>query len=259
MKSKKKLIVKKYARHKQHAKTYSKTKKGGVLITNPETDLVNMHICNSKNYLDKDTPGLELLMSISKPFPLNNATLGYLQQMYKSEDDKWFKFTIFNNNHTYFIYIIDGAKINKHSICMLQGLLEVTKNDGEYDDLRKAVNELQYFKNIYGSNMESMQDETKNKCFELINRINELIERDIKCMPIISAGSGSINADNSVCLNNKSGHYKPTSQSMLKAKEIFEQIIGGKTNVHIKDKEDKNILKEKYGENASNYSGICLP
>jgi hypothetical protein len=255
MKTKKKLNRNK--RNKRIRKTLSKNKRGGLLVMNPGTDLINTHICNVKEGDEKDSPGLEIFTSISKSFQLNKSTLGYLQQMYKNSDDKWFKFIIFKNNEDEFIYIIDGAKINKHSVCMIQGLLDVTKQANEYNDLRTAFNSLEIFKNNNGSNVDSMTTELKNECKILIDKLNQLIDKDIKCMPLIAAGSGSINIDNSICINNKSGHYKPTKSSMELAKEIFK-INTGYDNVFVKEKEDKELLKNKYGENAENFSGICL-
>lgn len=251
MKTKKKLSL-----IKRIKRTLSKNKKGGLLMTSKETDLINTHICNLKPESNKETTGLEILTSISKAFQLNEFTLGYLQQMYKSSQDNWFKFTIFNNSGEDFIYIIDGAKINKHSVCMIQGLLDITKGADEYDELREAFNNLIIFKNENGSNMEAMNIETKNECLNLINTIDELIERDIPGMPVMAAGSGSINTDNAICINNKSGHYKPTEFSMIKAKEIFEEKT--RAVVFIKEKENKELLKAKYGKNAENFSGICL-
>jgi hypothetical protein len=77
-------------------------------------------------------------------------------------------------------------------------------------------------------------------------------------MPVMAAGSGSVNPDNSISINNKSGHYKPTEYSMSRAKEIFGANTGGAV-VFIKEKEDKDVLKAKYGRDAENFSGICLP
>lgn len=260
-KSNKKLISNrpKYNKSKKRNRLNNRNKKGGLLVMNPETDLINTHLCNTKTGTEKDSPGLEVFNSISKAFQLNDTTLGYLQQMYKNTDDKWFKFVIFNNNNNYYIYIIDGAKINKHPVCVLQGLLDVTKPVNEYDDLRKAFDNLQLFKNTYGTNMNSMTDELKTRCISLINNLNNLIDKDIRCMPIVSSGSGSVNEDNSICINNKSGHYKPTKESMINAHKIFERVVGGKTTIYVKNKEDKNVLKERYGENAEHFSGICLP
>lgn len=250
MKTKKKLNV------KVRVKRTSTKKRGGLLMVSKESDLINTHLCKIKPGHEKEKTGLEILTSISKSFQLNLATIGYLQQMYKNIDNKWFKFIIFNNNGEIYIYIIDGAKINKHSVCMIQGLLDVTNEAGEYQELRTAFNNLNIFKNEYGSNMESMTTEIKNECVTLMNTIDELIDRDIKCMPVIAAGSGSVNADNSICINNKSGHYKPTELSMSRAKQVFEEKTGAQ--VFVKEKENKDLLTQKYGKNAENYSGICL-
>ncbi|MFY7729926.1 MAG: hypothetical protein ACOVRN_10440 [Flavobacterium sp.] len=230
--------------------------RGGLLIMNLDTDLINTHICNLKPGVEKDTPGLEVLTSISNAFQLNSVNLGYFQELYKSSRRKWFKFIVINNDGNNYIYVIDGAHINKHSVCMLQGLLEVTEGAGEYADLRNAYNRLMIFKNQYGSNMASMNTDTKNRCLQLISEIDELINRDIPCMPVLAAGSGSVNNDNSICINNKSGHYKPTESSMLKAKESFETNTGVK--IFVKEKEDKALLQTTYGNDAQNYSGICL-
>lgn len=258
---------------------FSKKKKGGLLVTTEMTDLINTHICKNKTKTitskektknskektknskektnnDKDMPGLEILTSISNAFQLNQHTLGYLQQMYKNTDDKWFKFIIFNNDNQLYIYIIDGAKINKHSVCMIQGLLDVTKNTNEYSELRSAFIDLVLFKNHNGSNMESMNPNIKNECLTLMNTIDQLITKDIACMPVVAAGSGSVNSDNTICLNDKSGHYKPTKDSMLIAKEVFEANTGAV--VFIKDKENKELLQKRYGKNADKFSGICL-
>lgn len=254
METKKKLNIKRKLSKTQRIK--SRNKRGGLLKMNPETDLVNTHICNLKAEIEKNTPGLEILSSISKSFQLNRSTLGYLQQIYKNTNDSWFKFIVINNNDENYIYIIDGAYINKHSVCMIEGLLDVTQESGEYSDLRTAYNQLIIFKNQNGSNMESMNIEIKNECLRLITEIDELIKRDINCMPVVAAGSGSVNNNNSICINNKSGHYKPTETSMIKAKEVFENSTGAM--IFVKEKEDKDVLKKKYGKNAKNYSGICL-
>jgi len=222
-----------------------------------ESDLVNTHICNVKPGADKESPGLEILTSISKAFQLNENTLGYLRQTYRSSDDKWFKFTIFNNSGQNYVYIIDGAKINKHSVCMIEGLLDVTKDTEEYLDLKMAYNNLIIFKNENGSNMESMSDETKSECLNLINQVNLMIDRNIKCMPVMAAGSGSVNDDGSICINDKSGHYKPNVRTMQISKYVFEQNTNGAT-VYVKEKVNKDELKTKYGKNAENFNGICL-
>ena len=237
---------------------YSKKQHGGLLVVS-ETDLNNTHICPKKEKdKPKDTIGEELYTYNGEIFQLNIHTLGYLQQMYKKSDDKWFKFVIFNNDETKYIYIIQGGRINKHSVCMLVGLLDVTKQSGEYAQLREAVKELLLFKLHNEVLIVNSNEELTQQLHMLIERVNELVLRDINCMPVIAAGSGTINDDddNIICINDKSGHYKPTVETMEISQRIFREVTGAE--VIVTEKVDKLILKEKYGEAYENYSGICL-
>lgn len=254
MKTKKKWNMKRTL-SKIKSKNTSKNKRGGLLTMTPETDLINTHICNVNPEKPKDSPGLEILTSFSQAYQLNEQTVKFLIQEYKSNHGKWFKFVIFKNNDVNYIYFITGAQTNKHSVCMLEGILDATKDTGEYDELRKTYNSLLDFKKNYGD-ISRIPNELKNECYGLIDKLSQLIERDIKCMPVIAAGSGSINGDNSICINNKSGHYKPTTDTMAIAKQIFEEITGSIVNV--KEKEDKKLLLSKYKENYEDYTGICL-
>lgn len=230
---------------------------GGLLVTDLETNLVNTHVCNVKPGVVKDSPGMELFDAISNPFPLNTHTIAFLQHMYQSDDHKWFKFVAFNNDGDDHVYIIDGAKINKHSVCMVLGLLDVTKPKGEYAQLREAVEQLLFFKSEHGANVELLTPEQQTERTRLIQAVDALIERDIRCMPVIAAGSGSVLSGGQVCINNKSGHYKPTEQSMALARSIIEANTGG-TQITVKSKEDKAALKARFGEHYESYSGICL-
>jgi len=254
MKTKK--LRQKYKSSKRQNTSGMKNIKGGLLTTNPDADLINTHICNVKEGKKKETPGFELLCSISKSFQLNSSTLGYFMEMYKSTNNKWFKFVCIKYDEEEYVYIIDGARINKHSVCMLEGVLHLSKEKNEYEELNDAYRNLLFFKENYGSNMMSMTDIKLEECRNLIKNVDNIIQRDIKCMPVICAGSGSINDDGTICINDKSGHYKPTEYSMMRAKEIFEKIT--QLTIEIKKKPDKELLLAKYGEHAENYSGICL-
>lgn len=230
------------------------TMRGGLLVTNPETHLINTHICGLKPGVVKDSPGEELLNSISNPFPLTRETIGYAKNMYQSTENMWFKFVAFNNDGENHVFLMDGAKVNKHSVCMLIGLLTVTREKGEYAELREAVKQLLFFRNQHGpiSTPETQEERTR-----LVNTVNHLIERDVQCLPVIAAGSGSILADGRVCINNKSGHYKPTDQSMAIAQDIFEANTG-LSQITVKSKEDKDALKARFGDDYESYTGICL-
>lgn len=231
-------------------------RRGGMLVTNAEMDLINTHICKKKEGADKEPPSLEVYTSISKAFQLNVGSLGYLMQNYRSEEYKWFKFVIINNDETLYIYILDGAKINKHSVAMLEGLLDVTKTTGEYEELRHAYQNLIRFKNDNGSNTAILPEEKVSEVTRLMEELDIIINRDIRCMPVVAAGSGSVIGDK-ICINTKSGHYKPTIESMNIARGVFEANTG--LEIIVKEKENKKELKRIFGENAENFSGLCLP
>ena len=230
--------------------------KGGLLVMNAELDLINTHMCNLKPGKKKETIADEMYTYNGTIFPVNEKTISVIQLMFKKEYNKWFKFIIFNNDGQNYIYIINGGKINKHSVCMLVGLLDVTLITNEYEEIREYVNQLEHFKLTYEPEVVFSTTELTNELTNLKNTLDNLVNRDIKCMPVLCAGSGTINEDNSICINNKSGHYKPTIESMELAKRVFEELTGVKTV--ITEKVDKEKLMEKYGENYEDYTGICL-
>jgi hypothetical protein len=250
--------TKKLNRNKRR-NTYSnknKNMKGGLLRMNPDIELVNTHICKIAEGSDKTTPGMEVFECISETFILNPQTVGYMQQKFKKSQNDWFKFVVFHNDDKYYISLITGANVNKHSVCMLKGLLDVTEINNEYIDLREAYNKLIAFKknNTYQDIMEN--EELKTEFTTLIDNLNLQINKDINCMPVLAAGSGTVNDDNSICINDKSGHYKPTPKSMQLAKTVFEETTG--LTIIVTTKANKEDLKLKYGKDYKNYTGICL-
>jgi len=213
-----------------------------------ETDIKNNHLCGEKT--GKESVGQEVYTGVDTPLQIDESTLETFFANYKKSDDKWFKYVIFNNDDTIYIYIINGREINKHSVIVLHGLLEVS-SPTEYVELRKAYNTLLELKAIHG-----ISDPTTIETHESVIRLNELVARDIPCMPVIAAGSGTINDDMSICLNTKSGHYKPTLDNLATAKDVFESIT--KLPVHIQRKADRELLIEKYGDRVKDFSGMCL-
>jgi hypothetical protein len=233
-----------------------KTFKGGLLIMNPTTDLVNTHLCNNKPSKLKETPGDEIYSYNGSIVQLNLDTVGFVKQLFKKSEDKWFKFIIFNNDNNYYIYLINGGKVNKHSVCMLIGLLDVTLEKNEYNEIREAVKNIELFKLRHSPERVFSTPELHDELKELKRVLDDLVNRDIRCMPVVSAGSGTVNDDNSICINNKSGHYKPTAESMEVAKRIFEEKTG--LDIIVTEKVDKEILKAKYGEHYESYTGMCV-
>ena len=224
---------------------------------NPELDLINTHMCNLKPGKNKETIADEIYTYNGTIFPLNNTTIGFTQLMFKKANNKWFKFVIFNNDGQNYIYLINGGKINKHSVCMLIGLLDITIAKNEYQEIREAVEQIEHFKLANNPETVFATTELMNELTSLKSNLDNLVNRDIRCMPVLCAGSGTINDDNSICINNKSGHYKPTIESMELAKRVFEELTGGVQTI-ITEKVDKEQLIEKYGETYEDYTGICL-
>ena len=221
---------------------------GGELIV-LSTDLKNRHICDQRNNDYRTSPGYELYTAINTPFQLNAETIGFFRYSFQKARDKWFKFVLFNNSGTEYIYIIHGFPINKHSVPALMGLMEVTSGSDEYSELRDAYHELLSIKALNGITHDIESNEN-------VNRLNEMIALHIPCMTVISAGSGTIEDNGSICINTKSGHYKPDKMHMEAAKRAFETITGSPTNIILKV--DKHALEAKYGAEAENMSGICL-
>jgi hypothetical protein len=229
---------------------------GGLLNVNSETDLVNTHLCKMKEGAVKELPAEEIFTSISESFELTNESLYRLQHDYRKSDDKWFKFVIFKNNDNIHLFIITGGQVNKHSVCMLEGLLQVTKEFDEYSELRQAYEELIEFKKTNTIFDIEKDPQLKSELNSLMNNVNVFIDRDIKCMPVIAAGSGTVNDDGSICINDKSGHYKPTDQTMAMAGDIFREKTG--VEVKVTKKVEKSILKDKYKKEYEKFSGICI-
>ena len=222
---------------------------------NEETDLVNTHLCNMKDASKlKKSPGEELYECNGEVYQLNASTLGFVQQQYRKSHDQWFKFVVINNDNHLLTYVISGGKVNKHSACMLLGLLDATELANEYAELRYATNELLRFKKNVSPLDIAMNPSQADTLKRLIADVNQWVTHDIQCMPVAASGSGTVNLDGSLCINNKSGHYKPTSESMQIAKQVLEQM--GAT-VNVTEKASKDVLKSKYGDDYEQYTGIC--
>jgi hypothetical protein len=97
-------------------------------------------------------------------------------------------------------------------------------------------------------------------------------------MKVVSAGSGTVFIQNDktrqhgekyvICLNTKSGHYKPSLKDVELAKRILLDIISkvscSKTREQFKViaqyKPNKKTLKKIFGENiAETKVGLCIP
>ena len=211
--------------------------------TRKHRELINKHLCSKKNITEKkENVGYEVITSTDAPFHLNKDSMPRFMRQFQKKNDNWFKFVIFQHDSRNYIYVVKGNKANKHSICLLKGFLDLHKED--YSKIRKIYHGLLQ-KNV-----------TTGKKRTLRRKMNEFVDHTIPCMPVLSAGSGTVNEDGSLCLNTKSGHYKPDKRDLKFAKGIFQEVAH--IDIHIQLKTDKDLLKEKYGDKYKDYTGICL-
>lgn len=230
--------------------------RGGLLVMNTETDLINTHMCNLKPDKKKETIADEMYTYNGTILPFNRDTAGFVLQMFKQSEHKWFKFVIFNNDGENYIYLVNGGQINKHSVCMLIGVLDVTLAKQEYGDIREAVFALETFKLTHLPETVFSTPELMQELQQLKTHLDQLVSSQMPCMPVVSAGSGTVLPDKTICINNKSGHYKPTTESMELAKHIFEANTG--LSVTVSEKPDKQELQRIYGDRYEQYTGMCL-
>jgi len=213
--------------------------------TRKRKELVNKHLCKKKNTTKKkENVGYEVITSTEVPFQLNKESLSRFMRQFQKKNDKWFKFVIFDHESVNYIYVVKGNKVNKHSVCVLKGFLDLHKGDPMYDAANRVYKDLIRMNGPIGSKK------------TLRKKINKFVENEMPCMPVLSAGSGTVNEDGTICLNTKSGHYKPTKRDIEFAKDIFEDLLD--VDIQIQLKTDKYLLKEKYGDKYKNYTGICL-
>jgi len=203
------------------------------------------------------SPGFEILMSTNKPFELNAGTLEIFNT-FNRQDNKWFKFVIFrfkDENHLYVMY--GNPENNKHPMCMIYGFLEHSTVD-EYPEFRKAIIDLHTLKQSVDDNPASIDGIDENN--EVILTFNQRLFENFKCMEALSAGSGTILEDGSICLNNKSGHFKPGMGDLEIAKQMFESVTGRVVRTRLAA--DKALVEMELrsipGFKYDNYSGTCL-
>ena len=233
-------------------KTHKRIRRGG-LLQYKKTDLVNRHLCDINPHIQRyrESPAYEIYTAVDTAFELNLDTSGFFIQQFKKTNGKWFKFVVFQNDDVRYIYVINGAKINKHTVCLFTGILETTREKNEYLNVRNAYNIL--MKTKYKDGI----DPTNVEGHDAVKILNTIINTNLPCLPVISAGSGTIQPDGSICINNKSGHYKPTVDSLKIAKTIFEEKTERK--VEIQDKLTEENLHQIYGKDkAEEMNGMCL-
>lgn len=204
---------------------------------------------------DEASVAMEYFKSVDAPFEVCHENLEKLLE-FKKKDFSYFKFLIFTINDETYIYGINGyPKVNKHPICLLFGIIEKTDPE-EYINLKIAFESVKRLKEEKAQGINEYSPE--------IIELNSQIFANLRCMKVKSAGSGTMIDDNTLCINNKSGHFKASLNDIEPyARQIFVEKTG--LNVYTTQSAEKSQIYEFLSNNGldsklvNRLSGLCIP
>jgi hypothetical protein len=258
-----------------------------------ETLLSNVYVCGkkAKGHL---LPATEFLLSSSLTFEVTPQSVQFLTQAFNYDHRTWFKFVIIRDTITcktktktkpndqpyYRMFVCNGSTLTRHSVIYIDALARILtdiENDPDCTLDAKYYPYLTTYRELVACK-ESKRGGVlcKDRINQLKSSLNSEIKKHFECMKVVSAGSGTVFVHNSlkhgekygICLNTKSGHYKPSLKDVELAKRILLDIISkissSKTREQFKViaqyKPNKKTLKKIFGENiAETKVGLCLP
>jgi hypothetical protein len=154
-----------------------------------------------------------------------------------------------------YIYVMYGnPENNKHPLCLLYGILELSPKSF-FPELRTAFDNIIKLKQqLQNGEIEVTED---NK---YVLNFNKALFDALGCMEALSAGSGTILENGTICINNKSGHFKPSYPDLELAQAKFEQITGRVVNIRLQSERSKVVeeLSNIPGFSYYNFTGTCL-
>lgn len=216
---------------------------------------------------NQKSPGLELYEATDKAYNIKDAN-GHdkILHLFNKENNNWFKFVLISiKGREKFYYVrgnnidIDPAidpKINKHSLCLLYGILEDTDSP-EYDGLRGLIQEILEHKRHHS-------DEPLTEKSHLIVNFNRILFDMLHCMQAVIAGSGTYMGDDSdgkhiLCLNSKSGHYKPSVEDIEALVERFHRYFPKRDwKIYSAPSPTTTQLEKVFKHDAEQQLGTCF-
>lgn len=262
-----------------------------------ETLLSNLYVCGkkAKGHL---SPATEFLLSSSLTFEVTPKSVQFLTQTFNYEHRTWFKFVIIHDTITcktktkpndqpyYRMFVCNGSTITRHSVIYIDALARILTDIENDPDCTLDAKYYPYL-NTYRELVACKESKRggvicKDRIRQLKYSLNSEINKHFECMKVVSAGSGTVFTHThthshkspergekyGICLNTKSGHYKPSLKDVELAKRILLDIISkiscSKTREQFKViaqyKPNKKTLKKIFGENiAETKVGLCLP
>lgn len=230
--------------------------------------LVNTHVCHSKSvHKWQLTPARELLLLTDTVFELTALSMPFFISNFTYANHKWFKFIIVEHQSNPHIYVANGTRITRHSAIYIQAMIDLIQKsdmagDNQYTRLLEVYNDIMMHKTSKRRN-----NTTSPALDALLHAFNALIKKHFECMRVISSGSGTVfsgtpDSKTVVCLNTKSGHYRPPLDNIAVARKIFKSVLPlskPDIGVIVQRKQRDGSLRESFGKYAEMYIGTCRP
>lgn len=226
--------------------------------------LKNTHVCGKTH---EKTIGNELSVSMDTVFELNPLTLPYFVSKFTYANGLWFKFIVVHHNSRHRVFVCNGSLITRHSVLYIDAMMELIKRDQDREAKYTRLVELYDYIIACKTSKKGLQGCPDIKRAQA--KFSAEFKKHFNCMEVLSAGSGTVFYDDSdpvkitICLNTKSGHYRPTLKHVDLAKEVVETIVDNtaflsryEIAVVSQYKPRKSTLKRVLGANKL---GMCIP
>ena len=251
--------------------------------------LSNIYVCGKKSR-GHMRPATEFLLSSALTFEVTPNSVHFLPHAFNYAHGTWFKFIVIHDTITptqcsatssgsnaggiHRMFVCNGSSLTRHSVIYIDALAHILteietnarcKLDAKYEPFLKTYRELVACKE---SKRGPADCNANRRLQRLKDSLNSEIGRHFECMKVVSAGSGTVFIHNErqrdkyvVCLNTKSGHYRPTLRDIEFAKGVLMQAVGGleQYKVIAQRKPSKKSLQRIFGEQiAKTKLGLCI-
>ncbi len=231
--------------------------------------LKNTHVCGKTH---EKTIGNELSVSMDTVFELNALTLPFFISKFRYDTGTWFKYIVIQHNSRHRVFVCNGSLITRHSVIYIDAMMDLIKRDqgrdAKYDKLMELYDHIIACK-ASKKGLAGCPDIKRAQA-----KFSAEFKKHFNCMEVVSAGSGTVFHDSdaakiTICLNTKSGHYRPTLKHADLAKEVVETMVDnagfsgrlGKYEIVVvaQYKPRKSTLKRVFGATNAHKLGMCIP
>jgi len=232
--------------------------------------LKNTHVCGKTH---ERTLGNELSVSMDTVFELNALTLPFFISKFSYDTGTWFKFIVVNHNGRHRVFVCNGSLVTRHSVIYIDAMMDLIKRRRQ--DARPEYDRLVELYDYIVACKTSKKGLSGCPDIKLAQaKFSAEFKKHFNCMEVLSAGSGTVFYDMAdskitICLNTKSGHYRPTLKHADLAKEVVENIVAnarfsgrlGEYNIAVvaQYKPRKSTLKRVFGATNAHKLGMCIP